>query len=68
MTDYLVTVCSACRTASCWHHEFVCDDYRSAGVIDLPASELRKLGLEHESNYSVEKLTEVYGVKPQEAA
>lgn len=43
----LVTVCDACHMASCWRGLFYCDDYRSAGTVDMPISELRKLDLEH---------------------
>lgn len=57
----MVTVCSACRCASCWHGEFMCDSSRCAGTIDVLASELRGEYREHPSNFSVEKLREVCG-------
>ena len=47
--DDLVTVCSACKMACCWQGKLFCDDYRAAGTLDLPVSELRRLGHEHES-------------------
>jgi hypothetical protein len=58
--DYLVTVCAACRTAACWHGEFLCE--RSAGpTIDIRASVLRADQREHPSNFSVRKVREVCG-------
>lgn len=60
-TDYLVTVCDACLRASCWHGEFYCDGSRGAGTKDIPASELVKMGSEHPSNFSREKLLRVCG-------
>lgn len=60
-TDYIVTVCSACRTASCWHGEFLCQSAAGASTERVAASVLRKLKLEHRSNYSVAKLREVCG-------
>lgn len=46
--DRMVTVCSKCFKASCWHGVFYCDQALDAGSVDLPARELRKLNLEHE--------------------
>jgi hypothetical protein len=37
MTD-LITVCAACRRQSCWDGTFYCEDYRTAGTIDIPAT------------------------------
>jgi len=45
--DRLVTVCEACKMACCWHGVFLCEDYRTAGTIQLSISELRRLTLEH---------------------
>jgi hypothetical protein len=59
--DYLVTVCASCLTASCWHYVFVCSNYQTAGIRDIPASELRKLGKEHPDNYSREEILRVCG-------
>jgi hypothetical protein len=61
MSDYIVTVCSVCRTASCWHGEFMCDKAAGADVIDVLASQLLTEGREHPSNYAVERLNEVCG-------
>lgn len=44
--DYWVTVCNQCKTASCWHGEFMCDGSDNAGTVDMLASELRKLSNE----------------------
>ena len=46
-TDRLVTVCSACLCASCWQGIFYCQDYKTAGTMRLPVSELHALGREH---------------------
>jgi hypothetical protein len=61
MSDYLVTVCSACKKASCWHGDFFCEESGSAGTVDIPASQLAKMLLEHPSCYSTKRLLEVCG-------
>ncbi len=61
VSDYWVTVCSACRTASCWHGEFMCDRFRDAGTIDVLASAIRGEDRENRSNYSIRKIREVCG-------
>ena len=63
--DYIVIVCSVCRTASCWHGEFMCEASRSAGIVKVPASKLRVEDREHPCNYSVAKILEVYGAPPE---
>ena len=45
----LVTVCASCCRASCWQGLFFCDDYMSAGTVELPISKLLELGLEDPS-------------------
>ena len=60
MNNPEIIVCSSCLTASCWHGEFYCDEYKSAGTIKKTRSELDRLSLEHPSNYSDEKLAKVY--------
>ena len=62
--DYEVTVCDACLCASCWHGEFLCEKSRNAGTKRMLASALRKLDLEHPSNYSREKIALVCGKSP----
>jgi len=47
--DRLVTVCDRCLQASCWQGEFYCDEYKTAGTVEKPISELRALALEHPS-------------------
>ena len=32
-----ITVCAACRQAACWEGEIQCEDYRTAGTIEVPA-------------------------------
>jgi len=50
--ERLITVCDACLRACCWHGELFCEDYQTAGTTKKTARELRKLNLEHPSNYS----------------
>jgi hypothetical protein len=45
--EKMVTVCDKCQRAACWQGLFYCDDYVSAGTVDLPVSRLRELDLEH---------------------
>jgi hypothetical protein len=60
-SDYIVTVCSECLTAACWHDEFPCSKSRGANTVNLRASELRRLNREHPDNYSRAKLLKVCG-------
>lgn len=45
--DYEVTVCAACKCASCWSGKFVCDDFGTAGTTRILASKLDEMFLEH---------------------
>ncbi len=36
ITLEMVTVCSACRRESCWQGIFYCENYRTAGTVDVP--------------------------------
>lgn len=63
--DRLVTVCSACLCASCWHGEFMCWQAGGASTVQRTVRELKALNREHPSHYSVEKVREVCG--PQAA-
>ena len=47
--DRLVTVCSECKRASCWQGIFYCDDYRTAGTVDMRVGDLALLDREHPS-------------------
>lgn len=60
--DYWVTVCSACRTASCWHGEFMCQASANASTVDVRASALRVEDREHPSYFSADRVREVCGV------
>lgn len=64
MGDYMVTVCAECHTASCWHGEFMCNDARNAGTVEMKASELLALKLEHPDRFSPAKLEAVTGEAP----
>lgn len=66
--DYMVTVCAACKRASCWHGEIMCEDARRAGTVKLPASSLRDLRKEHATYYSRENLVKVTGFDPEPAS
>ncbi len=59
--DYLVTVCDACRTASCWHGDLVCASGARASTRDVLASVLRGECREHADNFSVATLHRVCG-------
>lgn len=59
--ERLITVCSACLTASCWHYEFICDEYRMAGIVKKGEYELNRLHLEHPDNYSKAKIDLICG-------
>lgn len=57
--DRLVTVCDKCKCASCWHGEFMCDDAKGAGIVDLPVSTLREMALEHPRYWEADRDWEV---------
>jgi len=61
MRDYLVTVCDACRTASCWHGVLMCQRSSGAGTVNVLASVLQDEDREHRDNYSVAELVRVCG-------
>jgi hypothetical protein len=55
-----ITVCSACKRATCWWGIFYCDEYKTAGTVEMSIDKLRRLKLEHPSWWtrkSVEKHT-----------
>ena len=41
-----VTVCSSCLTAACWQGEFYCENYKTAGTVEMEVGKLKKLKLE----------------------
>ena len=47
MSDELITVCDKCRRACCWNGMFMCDEAKSAGIVDVPRSQLEKESREH---------------------
>lgn len=57
----IVEVCGTCFRACCWYGEIMCDESREAGTVKLTIRDLRRLNLEHEENWSDEKMTEIYG-------
>lgn len=59
--DHLVTVCSECLKATCWHGSFMCERARFASTVERKRSTLDALGLEHPDNYSARRLTMVCG-------
>jgi hypothetical protein len=62
MSERLVTVCSACLTASCWQYVFLCDKHKSAGTVQKTVAQLRALGLEHHSYWKSDEEV-AYGIK-----
>jgi hypothetical protein len=52
--DRIVTVCSACKRACCWQGIFYCDEYKTAGTIDMRVGDLAGLDLEHPSYWQPE--------------
>jgi hypothetical protein len=62
--NYFVTVCADCNQACCWHGEFMCEKASSAGTLDVLASDLDAMGLEHPHHYSIENLTKIMGQRP----
>jgi hypothetical protein len=51
----LVTVCSECLRASCWHGYFYCENYVRAGTVQKTVTELRALALENSRYWSVHR-------------
>jgi len=45
--DRLITVCSECLRACCWQGIFYCDEYKTAGTVERPVSELKEWALEN---------------------
>ena len=56
--DRLVTVCSSCSRACCWHGEFMCSNSYGAGTKEVKLATLIKMHLEHIDNFSDAKLKE----------
>jgi hypothetical protein len=59
----MVTVCSECLQASCWHGEFMCERSRGANVTRRTVGVLRGLDREHPSHYSVRNVRKVCGAE-----
>lgn len=55
MDEDKIPVCSSCLKASCWQYQFVCDNYRSAGVVYKTRKELAALDREHPSWWRTHK-------------
>jgi len=51
MDNKKITVCDNCFRASCYHGKFYCDEYREAGIINIPIWVLEKLELENPDNW-----------------
>jgi len=50
----LITVCDKCLQASCWQGIFMCDESRSAGIVQKTRRQLRKLAREHPSYWKTD--------------
>jgi hypothetical protein len=57
----IIEVCSECKCASCWYGEFMCHEAARAGTKKYTVSDLRKLDLENEDNWSDDKMKSIYG-------
>jgi hypothetical protein len=51
----MITVCDACLQASCWQGIFMCYESRNAGIVQMPETTLRRLGLEHPSYWKTDE-------------
>jgi hypothetical protein len=60
--ERMITVCAACKMATCWWGLFMCNEARNANVVDMPVSELIKLGREHPSFLTPESVEKYTGV------
>lgn len=49
----LITVYAICLRASCWHGEFYCENFKTAGTKELSPQRLRELALEHSDYWRV---------------
>lgn len=47
----MVTVCNKCLKATCWQGLFMCDESQTAGIIDMPIEDLKKINREHPSHW-----------------
>ena len=56
-----VMVCDRCLRACCYYGVFYCDDARTAGTKIMTAGQLRPLKREHESYWTADEMTRVYG-------
>lgn len=59
--ERLITVCSECFRASCWHGDFFCEGYRNAGTVKKSESALRALAVEHPSYYAKARIEKICG-------
>lgn len=50
-----VTVCDNCLRASCWQGEFMCQNSKYSGTVDLPVSTLLALNLESPDYFNIQK-------------
>lgn len=66
--ERLITVCSWCLRASCWHGEFFCDHAQTAGTVQRTARELNKLSLEDKHHYSKDTVERVCGASDYQPA
>jgi len=58
----VIEVCSACKCASCWYGEFICDDAQNASTELKTVKELRKLNThENEQYWSDEYMKRIFG-------
>lgn len=65
--DVVVTVCAACRQATCWYALFFCSEADNADVIKLPRDLLLEERREHWSYLSDEGIGRHTGMPPERA-
>jgi hypothetical protein len=54
MKKKTITVCDKCKRSSCWQGEYVCDDHKTAGTLQMTVEELLELDLEHPNYWEIE--------------
>jgi len=58
----IVQVCSACKRASCWYGQFMCDESKTADTEFHTVKELRDMKTSESEHYwSDEYMSKIYG-------
>lgn len=51
----LITVCASCLCASCWQGVYLCENWQTAGTVQMTREELLKLDCEFEEFLKTDK-------------